>query len=153
MKITIHKADSSALASITHFQLEMASETEELLLDHAVVKEGVRFIFEHPSHGFYLLASEGTTVVGCLLVLYEWSDWRNGHVLWLHSVYVLPEYRQNGIFKSMYQYVKNMVSRDNSMKGIRLYVEKENKLAQKVYQDIGMTDEHYTLFEWLKENS
>ena len=35
--------------------------------------------------------------------------------------------------------------------GLRLYVETNNKRAQKTYEALGMQSEHYTMYEWLKE--
>jgi RimJ/RimL family protein N-acetyltransferase len=49
----------------------------------------------------------------------------------------------------MYQYLQQKVAEDDNLKGIRLYVDKTNTKAAQVYKAIGMSDEHYTFFEWL----
>ena len=87
---------------IAKFQLKMAWETELLELDQAVVEAGVQKIFDEPVRGSYWVAEHQGKLVGSLLVLFEWSDWRNGDVLWIHSVYISPEFRNFGIFKKMY---------------------------------------------------
>jgi hypothetical protein len=43
-----------------------------------------------------------------------------------------------------------MVRESDELVGLRLYVDKSNKDAQSVYQTMGMTGEHYDLYEWLK---
>ena len=42
---------------------------------------------------------------------------------------------------------KEKAKNDNSCTGIRLYVEKENKVAQSVYKKLGMDETYYKLFE------
>ncbi len=148
--IQIHKAQKEHIDHIVDFQIKMAAETEDLHLDKEIVRSGVFHIFENGYKGYYLIASEHERVVASILVLYEWSDWRNGSVLWLHSVYVLPGYRKKGIFRRMFEKLRQEVISDDTLKGIRLYVDKANKIAQDVYINLGMNDQHYNLFEWMK---
>ena len=128
----------------------MALETENLILDSKTIKEGVTAVFSDPSKGYYFVAEENGKVIGSLLTTFEWSDWRNGTVLWIQSVYVLPEHRKKGVYRILYSHIKSMVEQDNNLKGIRLYAEKSNTTAQIVYKAMEMTDEHYLLYEWLK---
>ncbi len=51
----------------------------------------------------------------------------------------------------MYLHLKNMVQKDNNLRGLRLYVDSTDTNAQKVYETLGMDGEHYRLFEWLKK--
>lgn len=148
--LEIIRAAPKYLDTIIEFQKQMALETEGLVLDDQTVRSGIKYVLDYPQIGYYLLAKYNEEIIATLLVLFEWSDWRNGNVLWIHSVYVLPEYRGQGIFKAMYEHVKNKVEEREDFKGIRLYVEKQNEKAQKVYRAIGMSSEHYELFEWLK---
>lgn len=137
--------------TIADFQVQMAWETEKLKLDPPTVLNGVSAVFDDPSKGKYWIAESGGRVVGCLLTIPEWSDWRNGTVLWIHSVYVLPPFRKFGVFKALYSHLKNLVQTGNDLRGLRLYVDKSNLNAQKVYESLGMSGEHYHLFEWLKD--
>ncbi|MBW6480305.1 MAG: GNAT family N-acetyltransferase [Bacteroidales bacterium] len=148
--IQIQKAGKEHLESIVDFQVRMAFETEGLHLDKEIVRSGVFHIFQNDHKGYYLIARVGEKVIASLLVLYEWSDWRNGNVIWVHSVYVLPGYREKGIFRKMYERMKQDVINDDNLKGIRLYVDKTNLNAQKVYKKLGMNDQHYNLFEWME---
>lgn len=148
--IQIREANSSEVATIVDFQIRMAKETEDLTLSEEKLMPGSKAIFEDRHKGIYYVAVDQDKVVGCLLITYEWSEWRNGTVLWIQSVYVLPEYRGQKVFKLLYGHIQNLVESSDDYKGIRLYVEKDNVRAQKVYAAIGMDGEHYRMFEWMK---
>jgi ribosomal protein S18 acetylase RimI-like enzyme len=135
---------------IAEYQIKMALETEGLKLDPKTVGDGVSAVFDDPSKGKYWLAEADGQVVGCLLAIAEWSDWRNGTVLWIHSVYVDLQYRKNGIYTKLYEHLKKMVEESHELRGLRLYVDKSNLKAQKIYEGLGMSGEHYYLYEWLK---
>jgi GNAT superfamily N-acetyltransferase len=144
------RAHLDDLQHIVDFQLAMAWETEELRLDRKVCAEGVRAVFEKPSHGVFYVAESDARVVGVTLTTYEWSDWRNGVVWWIQSVYVLPEFRRQGIYSGIYAHIRSLAEADSSVRGIRLYVDRRNTSAQEVYTRLGMNGEHYQVFEWMK---
>jgi RimJ/RimL family protein N-acetyltransferase len=148
--LLIRPAEPADAATIVDFQLRMARETEELELDRGTLTRGIGAVFADPGKGAYWIAERGGRVVGGLLTTYEWSDWRDGLILWIQSVYVVPEERGRGVYRSLYERVKRQVEESPGLKGIRLYVEKRNAAAQRVYERLGMTREHYELFEWLK---
>lgn len=137
---------------IVRFQIEMARETEGgMELDPPTVRAGVAAVFADPARGRYWMAEAQGRTVGGLLTISEWSDWRNGTVLWIHSVYVRPECRRQGVFRALYQHLKSMVEGDPTLRGLRLYVHAANTRAQRVYQQMGMDGEHYRMFEWMKD--
>ncbi len=144
------EASPADVATIVDFQVAMARETEELELDREVCTRGVQALFEDPSRGRYFLAESGGTVIASLMITYEWSDWRNGSVWWIQSVYVLPELRQQRVYAGLYDHVKRLVEADDSLRGIRLYVDRRNTSAQSVYERCGMRGDHYLVFEWMK---
>ena len=148
--IEIRKGKLSDSENIVELQLRMAQETEGLQLDRNVVSKGVRGVFEEPARGTYWIAEEKGKVMGVLLAIPEWSDWRNATVLWIHSLYVIPEARGQGVFKKLYLNLEKQVKQSPELAGLRLYVDKQNKSAQKVYEKLGMDKHHYELYEWLK---
>lgn len=148
--ITIRRALSGEYRKIAEFQEKMALETENLKLNPGTVQEGVKAVFKDRSRGEYFVAEADGQVAGSLLVTYEWSDWRNGRVLWIQSVYILPEYRNKGIFSKLYNHIKQLVQEDVNLVGIRLYVDRSNKAASDIYAHCGMDGDHYRLFEWIK---
>jgi len=147
--IQVRPGDARDVGTIVAFQLSLARETETLDLDRVTVTDGVRAVVEDPAKGRYWLAEEGGDVLGCLLTVPEWSDWRNGTVLWIHSLYVRPGSRRRGVFRSLYAHLKRMVEADDSLKGLRLYVNRRNAAAKKVYEAMGMDGHHYEMFEWM----
>lgn len=129
----------------------MAKETENIVLKRDTLLEGIETLFADPSKGTYYVATKGEeTIIACLLITPEWSEWRNGTVMWIQSVYVDISHRAKGVFREMYEHIKSIVEEDPKLCGIRLYVEKENVKAQQVYEKLGMNGEHYKLYEWLK---
>lgn len=148
--IEIRPARPEDAGAIVDFQLLMARETEGLELDLPTVIRGVRAVFDDPSKGEYWVAEAGGRVVSSLMTTYEWSDWRDGTVLWVQSVYVLPELRGSGVYRRMYEHLKERVQASPRLMGIRLYVDRRNTAAQRVYERVGMSREHYEMFEWMK---
>jgi len=144
------KASPSDAPSIVDFQMRMARETERLELDRSTVEHGVHSVFEQPHRGTYHVCEVDGRVVGSLMIITEWSDWRNGEVWWIHSVFIEPEFRGRGLFAGMYEYIKQAVQAEPKLRGLRLYVDRSNTSAQAVYQKLGMNGEHYRLFEWMK---
>jgi ribosomal protein S18 acetylase RimI-like enzyme len=135
---------------IIDFQIKMAMETENVQLDASVLTEGVMQLFADPAKGKYYVAEENGQVIGCLMTTYEWSDWRCGNVLWIQSVYIIPSQRNKGVYKKMYDHIKALVVNNQGYRGIRLYVDKTNSSAQRVYEKLGMNGEHYQVYEWMK---
>ena len=148
--IRYREATPSDALVIVDFQVAMARETEELDLDRQVCARGVQAVFEEPSRGRYFVAEDDGRVVASLMITYEWSDWRNGNVWWIQSVYVVPESRQQRVYAGLYSHVQEFVKADDSIRGIRLYVDRRNVRAQQVYTKLGMNGEHYQVFEWMK---
>ena len=150
-KFSIRQAETKDAQSIAEFNRLMAFETEHKKLIPEVILAGVNTMIANPSHGFYLVAEKDDEIAGSLMITTEWSDWRNGVVWWVQSVYVRDEYRRQGIYRSLYEAVKTLASEDPSVCGFRLYVEKDNINAQKTYEALGMIETDYLMYEELKE--
>jgi GNAT superfamily N-acetyltransferase len=148
--LRIRPGEPGDAETIVDFQLRMARETEGIELDPGIVLQGVAAVLADPAKGIYWVAGRDGHVVGSLLTTFEWSDWRNGTVLWIQSVYVVPGERGQGVYRALYEHLKRRVEDNPDLKGLRLYVDKRNVAAQQVYERLGMTREHYELFEWLK---
>ena len=151
MEITYRQGLPTDAEAIVAFQIAMAHETEDLALNEEICTRGVHAVFERADLGKYYVAEQDGKVIGSLMITYEWSDWRNGMVWWIQSVYISPAVRQQGIYAGLYAHIKNIVQADEKLRGIRLYVDERNQHAQKVYTRLGMNGEHYRVFEWMKE--
>lgn len=146
-KVNIVKAERRDWEVITLFNQQMAWETERKKLDDATIQQGVQAVLQDESKGFYLLAVAGEgEVAGQLMITYEWSDWRNSYIWWIQSVYVKEAYRKKGIYRRLYAQVCDM-ARAAAVTTIRLYVEKENQVAQTTYRQLGMDESDYLLYE------
>ena len=137
-------SDAEALAA---YNSAMARETEHLDLDAARLLAGVRAVLADASKGFYLVAESGGRVVGQMMITFEWSDWRNGVFWWIQSVYVHPDFRRRGIFSRLYEHAAGLARSAGNVCGLRLYVEKENRNAQRTYERLGMHQTAYELYE------
>jgi GNAT superfamily N-acetyltransferase len=148
--VSIRESTAMDIDVIAEFQQRLAIETENVSLDLATVKKGMQAMLDDPSKGKYFIAEIDSEIAGCHSITYEWSDWRNGMVWWLQSVYVVERHRKNGVFKAMFENLKNLIAADPALAGLRLYVDKSNDRAQKVYTAMGMNGDHYSVFELMK---
>ncbi len=150
MKRTVRKAVAEDAQVIAAFNSAMAMETEGISLQPERIAKGVQTLLQDSSLGFYLLAEEDEVPIASLMITTEWSDWRNGLFWWIQSVYVKEEKRRQGVFRELYQAVRELAADTPEVCGFRLYVEHENHTAQKTYQSLGLTETHYKLFEQTK---
>ncbi len=144
---TVRLATADDAETLIGFAREMAMETEGKGLDVSVISAGIKAMLAKPHLGFYLVAESGGQVAGGLMVTTEWSDWRNGLFWWIQSVYVRPENRRQGVYRVLYDAVQTRAAAEPNVCGFRLYVERENVSAQKVYESLGMVETHYTMYE------
>ena len=134
-------------AIIAEYNQRMALETEDKELDADTVSRGVEQGLRQPEKCRYFVAESGNQVVGQAMVTYEWSDWRNGDLWWIQSVYVHPDHRRQGIFKKLYQHIEFLARKDSKVRGLRLYVEEKNATGQAVYKKLGMSHAGYHVYE------
>lgn len=144
---TIRHANIDDVDTIANYNVAMALETEGIALDLDRVTHGVRAVLDDPSKGFYVVVDIESRVVGQMMVTFEWSDWRNGVFWWIQSVYVHPDHRRSSIFTQLYRHVERSAKEADDVCGLRLYVEHENAIAQSTYQNLGMTQARYKVYE------
>jgi len=148
--IHIQKATPHDIDVLIDFQQKLAFESEGVTLNADILRKGLTALFADPTKGFYFVARENTEVIACHMITFEWSDWRNGMVWWIQSVYVKDTHRQKGIFKMMFDNLLAIMNADPSIIGLRLYVDKTNARAMKVYEAMSMDGSHYTVYERMK---
>jgi GNAT superfamily N-acetyltransferase len=151
IKTKIREAKLADTAIIADFNARMALETEQRRLDIHRVRNGVHALLSDPTKGAYFIAeaeADGAiTIVGQLLITYEWSDWRNGTFWWIQSVYVEERFRGQGIFRALFNHVDQLAKSRNDVCGLRLYVDAHSHSARKTYERLGMKRTNYELFE------
>lgn len=144
----IRLAEPADALAIVDFNQRMARETENKELPSEIITVGVNAVFSDQQKGFYVVAeTEFKEIVGCLMITFEWSDWRGQWFWWIQSVYVRTDMRGQGAYRKLYEWVKAESTRKGDVCGIRLYVEKENLKAQQVYKKLGMEETHYLMYE------
>ena len=143
----VRAARPEDLESLVDFNCRLARETEDHELDPATVRRGLSRLFDNPAAGFYTVAEQEGRVVGCLLITFEWSDWRDGWLWWIQSVYVEAAARRRGVFRRLFEHVREKAETDADVRGLRLYVERGNGRAQATYASMGMEEAPYKLFE------
>lgn len=149
-EFAIRPARVEEASLLRDFQVAMAFESEKLRLDPETCLRGVQRVFTEPALGEYLVLESEGQVAGCVLLQREWSDWRARTVLWIHSLFIRPEFREKGAFSGLYLNLQKRVKSDPELAGLRLYVDHGNTGAIAAYEKLGMTREHYQLYEWMK---
>ena len=147
MTITLRPANSDDIALLVDGNQRLAAETENKQLDGKTLSAGLAAMLKDPSTGQYFIAEVNGQPAGQIMHTYEWSDWRNGQIWWIQSVYVWAEFRQQGVFRALYEHVAGLARKDPGVVGIRLYVENDNKRAQEVYRKLGMKSPGYFVLE------
>src|SRR3954470_11203579 len=142
MPIMIRAAALEDAPTLIEFNAAMALETEHLTLDHGILSRGVRAGLADPAKARYFVAEFDGRIVGQLMLTLEWSDWRDGEIWWIQSVYVHPDFRRRGAFKALYRHAQRL-ARERGAVGLRLYVEKHNVAAQSTYASLGMRMSEY----------
>jgi GNAT superfamily N-acetyltransferase len=147
MSITIRSSTPADAERIAEHNAALAHETENVQLDPERLRLGVDAVLRDPAKGFYTVAEANGQVVGQMMVTFEWSDWRNATFWWVQSVYVQPEYRKQGVYRRIYEHVLREAKSRNDVCGVRLYVDKENRTAQQVYERLGLNPAQYAMYE------
>ena len=142
----VRPATLADLDFIVRGNIALATETENVTLDPAVLSTGVRALLEGRAPGQYWIADVDGRAAGQLLITFEWSDWRNRMVWWIQSVYVAPAARGSGVFRALYDTMRHEAKAEGAG-GLRLYVDTTNLRAQHVYKALGMNGDHYRVFE------
>jgi GNAT superfamily N-acetyltransferase len=146
LHMQIRRATIHDTAIIIENNKLLAKESENEILNPATVKQGVISLFSHPEKGFYLVAEKNDTIVGQLMITYEWSDWRNTDIWWIQSVYIHKDHRKQAVFSSLFNEVRNQAKKEH-IPLLRLYVHKENNIAQQVYEKLEMNKGTYIFYE------
>ena len=159
--LQIRPATAADLSVIVEFNANLALETEGKTLPPQTLRRGVALALDDRDRLTYwvveapdLINPGQTRVVGQAAVTREWSDWRAGYIWWFQSVYVHPDYRNQGVFRLLYANVRTIARSTPDVIGLRLYVEVSNAQAQRVYQSLGMKPGGYDVYEdlWIADH-
>ena len=144
--LNIRKAQIADARLLAKFNIANALESEALTLDAIRAEEGVMAVLLDANKGVYYVAESEGELVGALMITQEWSDWRAFWKWWLQSVYVLPEFRGQGVFDALL----SEVEQDAQKAGVRqlaLYMDQQNQRAEKAYIKNAFVSSHYLMLE------
>jgi GNAT superfamily N-acetyltransferase len=144
---TIRPARPEDAETITLFNCLLATETEDTRLDPPTVLAGVKRLLADPARGRYLVAEQQGLLIGQLAHTREWSDWRNGDLWWIQSVYIREGSRGRGVFRALFESLEALAKEEGNVVGIRLYVEKHNDKAQRAYERLGLAKTEYEVMQ------
>jgi GNAT superfamily N-acetyltransferase len=143
----VREAHESDALTIAQNNIQLALETEGMLLEKRGALRGVEIVLSDSDRGFYLIVEDNGQMIGQCLITREWSDWRNGYFWWVQSVYVDKDWRGKGIFSSIFDKIESMARERVDIVGLRLYVDRENASAREAYQRLGMNESRYVMYE------
>lgn len=143
----IRQAILSDAPMIADFNIRLAEESEQLRLDAGCVSAGVAALLAEAAKGVYYVAEADGTVVGQLMITYEWSDWRNGNIWWIQSVYVREDFRGRGVFRALFKHLQELALATKEVCCLRLYMHADNLRARRSYERLGMKRTKYEVFE------
>src|SRR5438128_1174688 len=104
MPLCIRPATLDDADVIVEFNRRLAEESEGKALDLSLLRPGVEAGLADPNKGVYFVAEDDGVLVGQIMITAEWSDWRNGWFWWIQSVYVCPDHRRRGVFRSLFKH-------------------------------------------------
>ena len=141
-------ADLNDLDVLCSFSLLIAKETENKNVDDSLVKLGIESVLKDSKKGITFVACDKDKVIGCFMINgKEWSEWRNGFILWLTGTYTHPDYRRMGVRKVLYEHAKNWARSQPDVKGIRGYRHKSNNAIHSAAITGGMQETEYRINE------
>ncbi|AKG24653.1 GNAT family N-acetyltransferase [Calothrix sp. 336/3] len=132
--------------TIVRFNQSLVKEIRGREISTERLSLGVKAVLTEPSRGFYTVVEIQNQIVAAALITYEWSDWRNAWFWWIQDVYVESDYRQQGVYRALYNHLRSQAQEQGAC-GLRLYVYKENYRAQEVYKKLGMVAADSEMFE------
>jgi len=149
--LQIRRARASDRIIVAEFNRRLALESESKRLDAAVLEAGVASALADPDRLCYWLAELGepAEVLGQAAISREWSDWRNGWIWWLQSVFVVESHRGRGVFRALFRLIRDEARDQPDVIGLRLYVEDSNEPAHRTYRALGMQPGGYSLYQEL----
>ena len=154
--VIIRPAALADIPRLVQFNQALARETEGHELDTSTLEPGIRKLMDDPALGFYTVAAteaDPTTPIACTMITFEWSDWRDGLIWWIQSVYVDPRWRGQGVFRQLLEHLENRARQDPGIRGLRLYVEDDNERAHRTYDRLGLLPARYTVRQKLFKGS
>jgi GNAT superfamily N-acetyltransferase len=145
--VVVRDATAEDTEHIVDFNHRLAAESERKILDREILARGVRRGFDHPELCRYFIAEVDGEPAGMTMLTYELTDWKDGVIWWLQSVFVRPRFRKSGVFRAIYAHIRALAQASPDARALALYVKRYNQRAVEVYKAVGMSDGDYDVME------
>jgi ribosomal protein S18 acetylase RimI-like enzyme len=145
--VLVRAARPGDIEFIVDCNCQLAEETENKTLDRGILTDGVRRGLSQVELCSYFIAEVDGRRVGMTMLTYELTDWRDGVIWWFQSVYVLPDFRNLGVFRTVYHHIERLARNSAEVRALRLYVRRDNRRALETYKALGMSDAGYEVLE------
>ena len=144
----IRKAVKNDLNVLTKFSELISEETEGKKVDSSLVKSGIASVLDDPLKGQMFVACDEDKVIGCFMINgREWSEWRNGFILWLTGTYTTVDYRRKGVRKALFDHACQWAKSEPQVVGLRGYRHKSNNTIHSAAITGGMKETEYRINE------
>jgi ribosomal protein S18 acetylase RimI-like enzyme len=144
--VIVRDAIESDADTLVRFNLALSRDSNDKSLNPQTLASGVVRALRS-SLCRYFVAERIGVPVGCVMVTYEPTDWEDGVVWWLQSVYVSPESRGTGVLQALFSHVRSAAEHNPDARLIRLYVLSDNTRALRAYAKLGMQRTNYEVYE------
>lgn len=144
--MNIRYAQTKDAKQLASHNVLLAKESENKIISYETTLQAILTVLQEKNKGFILVAEHNSTILGQLMITYEWSDWSNKEIWWIQSVYVKKPYRKQKIYTALFTEVKKLASQ-HQIEIIRLYVQASNTQAQKAYTKLGMKQKNVFIYE------
>lgn len=88
----------------------------------------------------YFVIKDGA-VAGYMLLAYTFSQEAGGKTAWIEEIYILPEFRSQGLGSEFFEFIKAEI--EPGCARLRLEVEEDNIRAKKLYASLGFKPLEY----------
>jgi RimJ/RimL family protein N-acetyltransferase len=118
--------------------------------DHPLAEEHINRTFDqlsaHPDYGKILVFESGKQIIGYAVLINFWSNEYGGIVLSIDELYIVPEFRSQGIATHFIQFLHD--TRFNNAIALELEVIPYNTRALKLYEKLGFetSNRHHLLW-------
>jgi GNAT superfamily N-acetyltransferase len=106
------------------------------------IQKTLDHLFLHPDKGSILVFKKEEVIVGYAILINFWSNEYKGNVLIIDELYILPEYRSQGIATAFFNYLSETRYNDSVM--LHLEVSEINQRAMDLYYKMGFRMNSYT---------
>ena|SRR2546426_11245882 len=129
---TARAADASGLIRLLGVQLR----EHRITLDAGLLARGVRGLLRRPKLGRFLVAGDGSEVVGFAALSFLWTLEHGGRAAWLDELYVVPERRGLGVGRALLL-ASYRIAREAGAMALDLEIEKRHARAANLYRREG----------------